>query len=212
MSANGHDPDDYRIPPHQMATWLLLGLTVVLLGALFGVRLEHQPETTRDYPRRPLIADGPVVLLPGPEMNDEYLPCSDCHEDEPTNRTPRELEDDHEDKQLAHGDLWCLQCHDTDDRDALHLADGTLVTFEDSWQLCTQCHGKKLADWRAGVHGKRTGHWRGRKEYRTCVACHNPHSPPFKPLAPKPRPRRPEEIGGQASVSLTAGEEHHDDS
>jgi hypothetical protein len=65
------------------------------------------------------------------------------------------------------------------------------VEFEESWRLCTQCHGKKLADWRAGVHGKRTGNWRGAKEYRTCVVCHDPHSPPFQPIEPLPAPLHP---------------------
>jgi hypothetical protein len=60
--------------------------------------------------------------------------------------------------------------------------------------LCTQCHAKKLPEWRAGVHGKQTGHWRGTKEYRTCVVCHEPHSPAFGPLHPEPRPKRPDEI------------------
>jgi hypothetical protein len=128
-------------------------------------------------------------------MSDDYFPCSDCHEDEPTDRTVRELEDEHEDLVLAHGkEFWCLHCHDVDQRDRLHLADETPVEFEESWRLCTQCHGKKLADWRAGVHGKRTGHWWGPKEFRNCVACHDPHSPLFKPLTPEPPPRRPEAI------------------
>jgi hypothetical protein len=205
-------PEDYRVPPHQLATWVVLGAAVVLIGGLVGVRLEHQPETTRDYPVRTLasLPHAEPVLLPSPEMNDEYLPCSDCHEDEPTNRTQRELEEEHEDKAtLAHGDLWCLRCHDADNRDYLHLSDGTLVEFENSWQLCTQCHGKKLADWRAGVHGKRTGHWRGPSEYRTCVTCHNPHSPPFEPIEPKPVPVRPEHIGDGMDTASGAGDENH---
>ena len=80
----------------------------------------------------------------------------------------------------------------SNEREKLHLSDGTSSSFEESWRLCTQCHGKKLADWRAGVHGKRTGHWLGAKEYRTCVVCHNPHAPPFEPLEPKPPPLRPD--------------------
>jgi hypothetical protein len=44
------------------------------------------------------------------------------------------------------------------------------------------------------VHGKRTGHWWGEKEYRVCTACHDPHHPPFEPLEPLPAPRRPESI------------------
>jgi hypothetical protein len=127
-------------------------------------------------------------------MSDDFWPCTDCHEDEPTNRQVRVLEDDHDEQEFKHGDIWCLHCHDADQRDKLRLADDTLIEFGESWRLCTQCHAKKLADWRAGVHGKRTGHWWGPQEYRNCVECHNPHVPPFKPLQPEPRPKRPTEI------------------
>jgi hypothetical protein len=181
----------------------------VLVLGLFAVRCEHQPDTSRVYPSRAMLPDAVPVLLPAPEIDDEYMPCSDCHEDEPTNATPRELEDEHEDQELAHGDLWCLHCHDAGQRDYLHQADGTLVEFENSWELCTQCHGSKLPDWRAGVHGKRTGHWRGPKEYRTCVACHEPHTPRFEPLEPEPPPEyhRPD-----AAMASHAGESSHEGS
>jgi hypothetical protein len=133
------------------------------------------------------------VLLPPPPMDDEYFPCADCHEDEPPNPTVRKLEE-HEHIVLAHGDLWCLDCHDADVRGSLHLSGSTMFEFEDSWRLCTRCHGNKLEDWRAGIHGKRTGSWRGRKEYRTCVTCHNPHAPRFEPVEPMPPPLRASEI------------------
>ena len=206
MAQEPQEQGEYRAAPYQLATWLILGIAIVLLLGLSAVRLPHQPNSSRDYPSRAMPPHAKPVLLP-PEMNDEYWPCSDCHEDEPINLNRRELEDDHEDHKIAHGDLWCLSCHDADNRDRLHLADGTLVEFGDSWQLCTQCHAKKLPDWRAGVHGKRTGHWRGTAEYRTCVFCHNPHSPPFSPLAPKPPPRRPEQITGPATAD---GENAHE--
>ena len=35
--------------------------------------------------------------------------------------------------------------------------------------------------------------WNGKKEYRLCVHCHNPHQPRFKPLEPLPPPIRPED-------------------
>jgi hypothetical protein len=206
MDPESPDPEDYRPPGYQMATWLVLGLVLVMVVGLMMVRTEHQPDSSRDYPSRPMLPDAVPVLLPPPEMNDEYVPCSDCHEDEEPNPIERELEDEHDLMELTHGELWCLDCHDLADREKLHLADGTLVAFEDSWQLCTQCHGKKLADWRAGVHGKRTGHWRGPKEYRTCVACHNPHLPPFEALEPKPAPLRPSEITLTAAAEATEAE------
>jgi len=194
MAGQPPDPEEYRPPGYQLVTWVVLGLAVVVVVGLVTVRTDHQPNSSRDYASRPQMPDATPVLLPPPEMSDDYLPCSDCHEDEPPNPTKRELEDEHEDMEFKHGTLWCLDCHDLNGRDKLHLANDALIDFEDSWQLCTQCHGKKLADWRAGVHGKRTGHWRGTKEYRTCVNCPNPHSPPFQPLVPKPPPLRPADI------------------
>ena len=43
----------------------------------------------------------------------------------------------------------------------LHLASGERVPFDESYRLCGQCHGEKQRDWRAGVHGRRTGEWNG---------------------------------------------------
>lgn len=194
MSGEPSDHTSPPPPPHQLATWTVLGLAVVLVLGLFSMRCELGPETARAYPSRTLPPEPEPVLLPPPPPSEDYFPCSDCHFDEPTDRTVRVLADDHEDQELAHGDLWCLHCHDAEQRDMLHLADETRVGFEESWRLCTQCHPKKLADWRAGVHGRRTGHWWGAKEYRTCVVCHNPHLPRFEQLEPEPPPKRPEQI------------------
>ena len=109
------------------------------------------------------------------------------------NRAPRELTEMHTDIKLAHGDQrrWCLDCHEADDRDVLHLAGGERVPFDESYRLCGQCHGKKLRDWKAGVHGRRSGEWNGKKSYLLCAHCHDPHRPRFAPLRPEAPPRRP---------------------
>jgi hypothetical protein len=86
---------------------------------------------------------------------------------------------------------WCLDCHDGANRDVLHLANGAPVPFEESYRLCGQCHGDKYRDWRAGVHGRRTGSWDGAKQYLLCVHCHDAHAPAFQPLEPEPPPARP---------------------
>jgi len=203
MAGEDHGSDGDPRTPIQLTIWSVIALAVVAIAGLFMVRFEHQPETTRDYAPRPLIPDGTVSLLPAPEVDDDYLPCMDCHDDpdRETGLTPRELEYEHEDTELAHGDLWCLHCHDSENPNNLRLANAALISFEDSWQLCTQCHGKKLPEWRAGVHGKVTGHWRGDREYVTCVECHDPHSPPTGLITAKPRPKRPEEIFERAVAS-----------
>jgi hypothetical protein len=111
----------------------------------------------------------------------------------PVNRTRRQLEAMHTDIVLKHDEShrWCLDCHDPANRDSLHLASGERVPFNESYRLCGQCHGEKYRDWRAGVHGRRTGNWNGAKGYLLCAHCHNPHQPRFHSLAPKPAPRPP---------------------
>ena len=140
---------------------------------------------------------GPVQLrveVPPPPFSEGVFPCTECHNktDLPANRTRRTLVDDHDDIVLKHDEehRWCLDCHDTENRDRLHLASGELVPFDESYQLCGQCHGEKYRDWRAGVHGRRIGQWNGEKKYLLCVHCHSPHQPRFKALKPQPAPRR----------------------
>jgi hypothetical protein len=173
--------------------WTLLGLAVLAVTLLSAGGLPLLGGEPHSYASALPGPEGEEVMLPPPPIDDEYFPCSDCHEDEPADPVRREL-DEHDNIVLAHGDLWCLDCHQSDQRDLLHLSDASPVEMKESWRLCTRCHAKKIPDWRAGVHGKRTGSWRGPKEYRTCVFCHDPHSPLFKQLEPEPPPLQAHEI------------------
>ena len=139
----------------------------------------------------------PEIEVPPPPFTDGIFPCSNCHASLPVNRTRRVLTDMHDDIILEHDEQhrWCLDCHDATDRDSLHLASGEKVPFERSYLLCGQCHGEKLRDWRAGVHGRRVGSWNAHKSYLLCAHCHNPHQPHFKPLEPKPAPKPPARLG-----------------
>src|SRR6266545_7642449 len=113
-------------------------------------------------------APGVRVEVPPPPFSDGIFPCTQCHnKDMPANRTRRALSDMHTDIELKHDTehRWCLDCHDADSRDQLHLASGEPVPFEQSYRLCGQCHGEKYRDWRAGVHGRRVGQWNGAKQY-----------------------------------------------
>jgi Zn finger protein HypA/HybF involved in hydrogenase expression len=133
------------------------------------------------------------VEAPPPPFSDGIFPCSNCHADMKPDRTRRELVAMHDDIQLKHDEehRWCLDCHDAENRDFLHLANGERVPFEESYRVCGQCHGEKFRDWRAGVHGRRVGSWNGEKSYLLCPHCHNPHQPRFKALQPKPAPKPP---------------------
>jgi len=137
--------------------------------------------------------------VPPPPFSPGIYPCSNCHSMLPLNTTRRELSGFHTDILLRHDEenRWCLDCHDADNRDQLHLASGEPVLFEESYRLCGQCHGEKYRDWRAGVHGRRSGDWNGHKSYLLCAHCHNPHEPHFQPLEPEPAPIPPgETVGG----------------
>jgi hypothetical protein len=137
--------------------------------------------------------DLPKYFVPPPPFSEGIFPCNDCHEDMEPDETPREL-DFHEDIKLKHFDGWCFSCHNPKDRDKLRLANGMLIPYNESYYLCGQCHGTIFRDWKAGVHGKRTGFWNGKKMYRLCPQCHWPHAPRFKPLKPLPPPIRPEDL------------------
>ena len=136
----------------------------------------------------------PVPFKPLPP---EITPCRACHgpeRDFPVNRTRKEDLLFHNNITLRHGGLrvWCLDCHDPDNRNyLLPLSDGKPIPFDQSYKLCGKCHGTKFRDWRYGIHGKRVGNWNGKKEYYLCINCHNPHMPKFKPIEPKAPPQMP---------------------
>jgi len=183
--------------------FLLSTIVVILnlLPAFNGYALsseEHKPSQSSETPVIPTHYETPEYFVPPPPFSEGIFPCSDCHADMDVNPERRALEDEHveisEIFNHASDQRWCLDCHNPDDRDNLRLANGDLVSFEESYNLCGQCHGTIFRDWKAGIHGKRTGEWNGRKQYRLCVHCHNPHSPRFKPLKPLPPPVPPLEI------------------
>lgn len=130
-----------------------------------------------------------------PPLTEGIFPCSQCHQGMPVNRTPRKMEQFHQEIELRHmPGGWCFDCHNPTDRDKFRLASGILVGFDESYKLCGQCHGPVLRDWKLGIHGKRVGQWEGEKQYYLCVNCHYPHEPKFKPIAPMPPPVRPSDI------------------
>ena len=161
-----------------------------------GARLSPQvvPPAAAAGQQPPATAPAEQRLeVPPPPFSEGIYPCSGCHADLPPDMKRRPLTAMHDDIQLKHDEehRWCLDCHDAADRDFLHLASGERVPFEESYRLCGQCHGEKYRDWRAGVHGRRTGDWNGHKKYLLCANCHNPHRPRFQAIEPKPAPKPP---------------------
>ncbi len=154
--------------------------------------------------------------IPPPLVYQGIYPCQACHrkdiqgvgtfreEGDPflgtyirtANPQPRILVRMHRDIRLKHGngEFWCLACHNAQERNYLALLNGELISFEDSYRVCGQCHGNIYRDWKIGIHGRRVGQWNGKKLYLLCAHCHNPHDPKFRKL-PGMEPPQPPSFG-----------------
>ena len=150
-----------------------------------------------------ITVDSRQPLLPN-------YPCSRCHAPGTANPTERALTEFHTQKVLNHGTQhgWCYRCHTKDDIDKLHLGDGTLVGFDESFELCGSCHGDKLRDWKAGIHGLTVGYWNGERQRRSCPACHDPHQPHFPMMTPERAPALPRTV---TTPPHAASGERHDE-
>lgn len=143
----------------------------------------------------PPPASSKVTVEDHPALIATY-PCSGCHDERKPDPRPRKLVEYHTQKNgFDHGTKqgWCYRCHSIQDIDKLHTQGGEPVAFENPQELCGSCHGDKLIDWRAGLHGLNRGSWNGPKLRRSCTFCHNPHKPAFEPMVPE---RPPDVLGG----------------
>ena len=112
--------------------------------------------------------------------------CMTCHTSKTPNldaglggRVPAEF---HQKLVYTHGGQSCLSCHNSQDYDALRLADGRKLAYADAQKLCLQCHGPQARDYRNGAHGGMTGYWdktKGVRTRNTCTDCHDPHAPKY---------------------------------
>ncbi len=118
-----------------------------------------------------------------------FYPCDQCHATMEPNPEIRALDTFH-DAEIDHGRgrIWCLSCHDIEQRNYLRTLLDEPVDFDASHLVCGGCHANRHKDWIFGVHGKRVGHWQGSRTQYNCTHCHNPHSPAIEPRAPKPPP------------------------
>ncbi|OGQ37283.1 MAG: hypothetical protein A3F16_08275 [Deltaproteobacteria bacterium RIFCSPHIGHO2_12_FULL_43_9] len=116
-----------------------------------------------------------------------FWPCSSCH-----TGNFKGLGDPNNQHQLTFKHMEnvneCLFCHSFKNPERLHLEDGTTITFNESYRLCTLCHGEIYREWKVGIHGLQTGYWKGPKTRRNCTQCHNAHAPKFPPMEALPNP------------------------
>jgi len=118
-----------------------------------------------------------------------FYPCTQCHAAMEPNPEIRELNAPH-DSEIQHGRgrIWCLSCHDLDNRNTLKTLLGEPVDFDEAHLVCGGCHANRHKDWYFGAHGKRVANWQNDRTLYNCTHCHNPHSPAIKPRAPKAAP------------------------
>lgn len=128
----------------------------------------------------------PYIVLAG-----RPYACHTCHERFMFSEDPPLAM--HRDVILAHGiNNRCLNCHHALNRDMLAGNREEAIPFDKPQLLCAKCHGPVYRDWLNRSHGRTNGYWDERSgpvERRLCIECHDPHNPPFPPIAPAPSPQ-----------------------
>lgn len=112
------------------------------------------------------------------------FPCSNCHT-KPVDQLKKEHvgRAAHWDISLKHASklsMDCSTCHNMDKPDDLTSLTSNSISFDHSYQQCSQCHSTQYKDWQGGAHGKRLKGWVPPRVAQTCVGCHNPHQPAFE--------------------------------
>jgi hypothetical protein len=203
LEATMHPPDPRRRQCHPACALLFAGL------------LPACSQAHADQPSHAVAASlGSVSVAPAPNrVHRPYpdigvntgrhdtagiparVPCSTCHrsiEPRPETAKSSKIPGFHEGIVLQHGGQNCRTCHRPPAFEDFQLADGQAVPYWDVIQICTQCHGQRVTDYRNGAHGGMTGYWdpaSGPKDRNHCLDCHNAHAPKIPQVAPAPRPR-----------------------
>jgi hypothetical protein len=152
-------------------------------GAVDDIAVDSSSLLFEGYESAPEIA---VV----PRKDDLFFyPCTQCHAFLEPSSDIRELGAPHSiDFEHGRGRIWCMSCHDLENRDSLVSLLGEPVDFDAAHLVCGGCHGNRHKDWYFGAHGKRIVNWQGERTVFNCTHCHDAHSPAIKPRAPKPSP------------------------
>ena len=177
----------------------------------------HSNEAHPDIIRKP--SGPPRIELAGhdPQGRTASVACSTCHSVRQANlenKTVATLDEFHQGMTFNHGNITCYACHNPNESDALRLADGSSVAYENVMTLCSQCHSKQAESFAHGAHGGMNGHWdlsRGPQMKNNCIDCHDPHVPKYPKMIVgfKPKDRFNEPSTAEHQQEGTAAHDKH---
>ncbi len=176
--------------------WWMSGVFVVLtLSFMFNVWgdkrdiIQHPLTEEKHFTKQPVRE---VKLEPTLYQDGYMYRCNDCHKNIEPSTVQKSFFSAHPDIVLEHGaNNYCLTCHNVTNRETFTDLNHNEIPFTKSHQTCLQCHGPIYRDWEKGVHGRMNDFWdssKGEIRKLSCVACHDPHQPKFKPMKPAPGP------------------------
>lgn len=147
--------------------------------------------------------DAPEVLVVPRKDELFFYPCDQCHASMEANPEIRQLDTVHH-AEIEHGRgrIWCLSCHDLEDRNYLTTLLNERVDFDEAYVVCGGCHANRQKDWMFGAHTKRVDNWSGDRTQYSCTHCHDAHNPAIESRAPEPAPR------ARAGLELKQGTGH----
>ena len=161
----------------------------------------------------------PRIELSGsdPQGRSGSVACSTCHavrQSNFDNKTAATLDEFHQGMEFHHGNITCYACHNPNESDALRLADGSSVTYENVMTLCSQCHSKQADSFAHGAHGGMNGYWdlsRGPQMKNNCIDCHDPHVPKYPQMIVgfKPKDRFNEPSNAEHQQEGTTAHDTH---
>ena len=133
---------------------------------------------------------GKVFSIPERKNQIKSFNCTECHSKPLTEMQLMDTtyKSSHWNIELKHAkshSMECVTCHTPDNMDQLHSLTNNPISFNQSYQVCAQCHSQQFSDWKGGAHGNRLGGWAEPVVKNGCVNCHNPHQPAFGKRMPK---------------------------